>query len=523
MKIIVFLSCNVWGGMAMKLFKSFVLPICLLCGPIAFNSSVAAETLKPRVLVIPFDNMMGDKNYEWMKGSISDNLKEKLINTEQFDVIDVHLLRQINPDIKFSDLTEKEVTPLARKLNCEAAIIGRYITKKKDDSMKALIQVEAVNAVSNESILIKSEYANLDGTIFTNIEKLAATITDEFIEKLPPVDSEENTRSDELEKIIRRLQHPPKGFFDTLSFELSESDKKNEKYVDEKIILEPEFDIDTFEYELYLPEGVLQIAFKYDIWGRTFKPYVTIDSGQCKTNACDIKKDETEILISKTKDRTTETEITDKEKNKPEKPVIYKIRVYREPPPGPVFGRWWVSMGYPYMKSFSFISPDGNPDSLSPGGAFPFDAMAGVFSLETGFAPGRWQLPAGMNYSIAAQFQYGKGEFKLDSQKSLTAAITLFSMGGGIRIDRPFMIANFYGVSPMIGFYSHYQIFNYAETSSSFTLTGLNPEAGFIQYFKMGKESNWKISLTTVFGSYLYKNQNLSYIRANVGVEYAVN
>ena len=486
-----------------------------------YSSVFAAPSLKPRVLVIPFDNMMGNKDYDWMKESISDNLKEKLIKTNRFDVMDVGLLRQINPDVKLGDLTGDEATAMARRLNCEAAIIGRYITKQKGDTMNALIQIEAVNTVSNESIVIKSEYADLDGNVFKRVEALAKTVADEFVAKLPPVSATKNTRSNALEKIIDRLEHPPKGFFDTLAFQAQDLDEKQQK----KVKFKPEFDIDTFIYDLYLPDGVSQVDYKYEIWGKNFEPYITADSGQCFKGVCAINGDETEMLISRIAARTTDqaTQIPVKDQAKPDESVIYKIRIHRQPPPGQILGRLWLNAGYPYMKSLSFINPAENPAGLLAGGAVPFDGLGGVFSVETGFAPGRWQLPGGVNWSLVAQFQYAKGDIPLNSADSgLSASIDMFSMGGGLRIDRPFMLGNIYGISPMIGFNVHYQIFSHSESGSSFSLMGLNPEVGIIQYFRIGARSNWKISLTTIFGSYLYQDQNLSYIRANIGVEYAI-
>lgn len=464
-----------------------------------------------------------------MKESISDNLKEKLTKTNRFDVMDVQLLRQINPGIQFADLTEKEVTPLARKLNCEAAIIGRYIIKQKGDAFNALIQIEAVNAVSNESIVIKSEYADLDGEIFKRVENLAKTVAGEFVAKLPAVSAAKNTRSNSLEKMIYRIEHPPKGYLDTLGFSVPGLNEKDSK----KVRFKPEFDIDIFEYELYLPEETKQVEYRYDTWGRTFTPHITAGAENCVQNQCVIKNDEVEILISETQNRSANTANAQPGKVGSEaskESVIYKIRVYRKPPPGPILGRWWINGGYPYTMSFSFINPDGNPDALTSGGGFPFDSLAGVFSVETGFAPGRWQLPGGINWSLVAQFQYARGDVLLGSgnstdsgiSASMNVTVDMFSMGGGLRIDRPFKIGNIYEISPMIGFNVHYQIFSHADSGSTFSMTGLNPEAGIIQYFRLGANSKWKISLTAVVGSYLYENQNSGYIRANVGVEYAI-
>jgi len=498
-----------------KILTGIFLPMSIVVLPL--HILYAAKQLKPRVLVIPFDNMMGNKNYDWMNESISDNLKENLIKSNRFDVMDVQLLKQINPDIKFNDLTGNEATALARKLNCEAAIIGRYITKAKGDMVNALIQVEAVNTVSNESIVIKSEYADIDGAIFERVQNLAKAVADEFVAKLPPVSSSKNTRSSDLEKRIFRLEHPPKGFFDTLVFQAPGLDEKQLK----KVRFKPAFDIDTFEYNLYLPEGVKQLEYKYDIWGKSFTPDIKIGIESCSTKSCEIKNDESEIVISRTNDKVAAINNNKSTQISETSSAIYKIKVHRQPLSGPLLGRLWLNAGYPYMKTLSF-KDNKSPSALQPDGDFPFDPMSGVLSIEAGIAPGKWQLPGGINWSLVTQLQYAKGNIPLNSaDSSIKAAITMYSTGGGIRIERPVLMGNIYGISPMIGFNAHYQIFSHSASRSAFNLTGLNPEVGLIQFVKLGKNSKYRVSLSSIAGSYLYKKQNFSYIRTNLGVEYA--
>ena len=476
-------------------------------------SSLVAKNLKPRVLVIPFDNVLVNKDAEWMKESIAENLKEELITTSRFDVMDVQLLRMINPDIHFADLTQKEATPMAQKLNCEAAIIGRFIAKDKNGLMTALIQIEAVNTITGETIVIESQNTDIDGSIFSKIKMLSEKIANEFVKKLPAIDAKKNTRSSHLEKIIYRLEHPPKGFFDTLAFSVPGLDEKQIK----KIKFKPDFDIDTFTYDLYLPEGSKQLEFKYDIWGKNFTPSVNIAAESCTPKNCEIKNDESEMLISRTNDKKNPNDAKKTENSE----YSYKIRIHRQPPPGPILGRMWINAGYPYMKSLSLINPEGNPGTMTSGGLIPFDQMSGILSLEAGFAPGRWQLPAGLNWALVTHFQYAKGELPFDNSGTVyKAEINLFSMGAGLRIDRPFMLSKVYGISPMIGIYTHYQIFSHAASGSSFYLIGLNPELGLVQYIQLGS-SKYRISISTIVGSYIYKAQNLSYFKASGGIEYA--
>lgn len=170
------------------------------------GSGHAADQVKRRIMVIPFDNMLANKNHDWMSEAISDNLRAEILKSGRFEVMDAMLLRKINPKIQFAKLSDTEATKLAAKMNCEAVIIGRYFIKKKEGKETALIQAEGVDAISGKSVLLKSQNADMDAAIFAKVQDLAQTIADEFNDKLAAVGLNSVKRDAKLEQLIVRLE-----------------------------------------------------------------------------------------------------------------------------------------------------------------------------------------------------------------------------------------------------------------------------------------------------------------------------
>lgn len=219
-----------------------------------------------------------------------------------------------------------------------------------------------------------------------------------------------------------------------------------------------------------------------------------------------VADDIVEALTEIAKERATE-KLPDEKKNKE------KIDLKKEKPES----RLWATVGFPYVKSLPFPN-NSNPTVMVADGPPPLDAMRGFAFLEAGFSPGRFQLPAGIHWSLATQYFYGRGDFPQVHQE--TAAVNLLSVGGGLRFDRPFMIGGWYGISPVVGFYVHYQRFFRSFGATSLNAMALVPEVGFNQYIRLGKKEQWRLMLSVMAGGFFYNLQNLSYLRVSVGVEY---
>lgn len=474
--------------------------------------AMGASAVKRRILVIPFDNMVGNKNYDWMSESFSENLKTELLKSGDLVVMDATMLRKINPDLQFSKLTDVEATELALKLNCEAAIIGRYVVTKKGGKDNALIMTEGVDAISGKSVLVKSQYADLDGSIFATIQSLAEGIAKELAERLPPLIEEDTKRDAKLERLILRLENPPKGFLDSIT--ISGNGAK-------AAVTVPEFDIDTFEYEVYVPavdaKPPVDIDFKYSIWGKKFNPLVTGSGVTCDKNKCRVEGQSAVLVLAKDNDPASPKYRLKFRFDKA--PDVAPKAAAKAAPAKSGRSALWATLGYPLEKSLAAFG-DSNPAIMAVGQPLPLDSMRGLAAMELGYSPGWGQfLPAAMRWSLATQYFYGNGNFSESTGQ--TPTVNMLSAGGGFRVDRVFMLGSWYGVAPLLGFYVHYQRYYRSFSSAYLNAMALVPEFGVNQYLRFGPASRWQLMLSTIAGSFIYSGQNLSYVRVSLGIEYA--
>jgi TolB-like protein len=464
----------------------------------ATATAVSAAELKRRVLVLPFDNTLKNKNYNWMSDSIAQNLKDDLLKSERFEVLDVTLLRKIDPNMKFQNLDAKNASAVAARLNCEVAVVGRFSVRK--DGKKEIVTFEAdgVDALEAQTVVVKNTEAPINAEIFDTVDKLAQSISDELATKLRPLDAASFKRNNKLEILIRRLENPPKGFFDDLQII--------------GLKLNPAFDIDTFEYEVAMTYDDMKefpkVKFEYQYWGDRKTPVVTTEKLDCKNEDCTITGHLPVLKLAASK--------------KPDA-VSYTLRFRTPDPRGPIIGRWWVTAGYPYMKSFA-VAGQSNPDAIEPGSKLQLDAMKGFGFLEAGIVPGRWQfLPWNVRYALTMQAGYGQGEMAQYLPDNPTKVkIQLLTVGGGVRLDRLFQLGRVYSLAPYIGYTTHYQRY-FRQIDTGFLQTvGFAPEAGLNQYFRLGRRSPWQLMFTLAAGSYIYSGQSLFYGRVALGVEYVI-
>lgn len=425
---------------------------------------------------------------------MADNLKAELLKTDRFEVLDVTLLRKIDPGMRFANLTAQNAAAFAKRLNCEVAVIGRFSVSKNTVRLEA----EAVDALEDKSVVTKNEQAAVGGEIFDTVGKLALTISDELSQALQPLDASEFKRDNKLELLIYRLEHPPKGFLESLSFK--------------KLILKPAFDIDRYEYDVYLNyEEAAEnksIQFTYEYLRKRLTPHITTSGMKCTREEC--LAESTEAVLNLAYSEKADA-------------IKYTVRFHYPDPRGPIVARWWVTAGYPYMTSLA-IAGMSNPTALTAGSGFKFDAMHGYAILEAGISPGRWQfLPAKMRWGLATQYTYGSGDAaQYLADNPTKARINLFSAGGGLRFDRPLDLGKRYSLSPVIGVYVQYQNFFRDLSSGAYSIMAINPEIGLNQYYRLGQKSPWHVMLSLMAGSYLYQGQNLTYFRASLGVEYVI-
>jgi len=450
---------------------------------------LSAASLKRRVLVIPFDNTLKVKNYAWMSLSIAENLKTGLVDSGKFEVLDVTLLQQIEPGVRIQNLTAKDASLLAQRVNCEAVIVGRYIISKEGQKVNALIQTEGVDALSKESVLIKSEYAEVDAAIFETVQTLSTQIANEFGNKLSPIVASDAKRNDRIEKLIRRLQVPPKGYIDTLAIA--------------GMTLSPEFDIDIFEYLASFSDEATayseQAKIEYTLWRENKKILVNSTAADCKNFVCPKVATGTTLTLSREKIETPK----------------YTIQVVKSRPKAET--RWWVAAGYPYILPRGTIT--NGPDKAFFGEQIPLGQLRGFANLEAGLSIAKWQPFSTLRWSFLLQNYFMQGSLTQTTGSGLTTS--MLSSGGGVRIDYPFWFASGkYGIAPHLDVTAHYQRLFASFTSTATNLFAVAPELGFTQFFALSDKM--RLLLTIGGGAFIYSGQQLAYARASFGVEFAV-
>jgi len=474
----------------------------LLMASALFVPLFAGQVLKRRVLVLPFDNTLKNKNYAWMSESIATNLKDDLIKSNKFEVLDVTLLRKIDPNIQFANLDAKNASAFAARLNCEVAVVGRYTVRKEGKKELVIFEADGVDALESKSVVTKIEEATINAEIFDTVDKLAQNISDELNAKLEPLDASEFKRDNKLELLIKRLENPPKGYLDSLDVG-GAPNSGTAKFT-------PAFDIDTFEYDAYInydqAEGVSEYQVDFQYWGKKLAPEINTTEGTCKAEKCSFTGRNPTLTFYKTKS---------------DKAQPYTVRLHLPHPNGPVVSRWWVTMGYPFARPINALGQQ-SPAALVKDGGIPFDAMRGYGHLEFGLGTERLQFGKGFKWALVGQFFYGQGilpEFTTDS--GYNVKMHMFSAGGGLRFDRPFLLGTKFGLSPFLGTYVHYTRFFRELSGGALNSMAIVPEIGVNGYFRFGYKLRWRWVLTLAAGSFIYSGQNLSYARASVGVEYA--
>lgn len=465
---------------------------------ILLTSSLAAAELKRRVLVLPFDNTLKNKNYNWMSDSIAQNLKENLVKSGRFEVLDVSLLRKIDANMKFANLDARNASAFATRLNCEVAIVGRFTVTREGNKETVSFEADGVDALERQSVVVRKEDAAVNAKIFDIIGKLALSISDELVAKLQPLDAENFKRDNKLEKLIRRLEHPPIGFLDDLQIV--------------GLKLTPAFDIDVFEYEISMTYDDMKefrkFHYEYQYWGDRKNPHLTTEGLDCQAEYCEINGPAPVIKFAMSP-----------------KPyaVAYTVRFKTPDPRGPIVARWWIATGYPYMKSFNVLGQS-SPSVIDQGSKLQLAALRGYGFFEAGLMPGRWQfLPWQIRWALIMQASYGQGDMaQYLADNPTKARIHMLTLGGGVRIDRQIPVGRIYSFAPFIGYTTHYQRY-FRQIDYGFLQTvGFAPEIGVNNYFRLGRRSPWHLMVTLAAGSYIYSGENLTYFRAALGVEYVI-
>jgi len=188
-----------------------------------------------------------------------------------------------------------------------------------------------------------------------------------------------------------------------------------------------------------------------------------------------------------------------------------------------LISHWWLSTGYPWVQSFR-LPGHTNPNAISPGSRLQLDALRGVIFAELGVMPGFWQvLPWGMRWAATVQGFYAQGGMSQYSPESPNISfVNLASIGAGFRVTRTFSINRSFSISPYFAYSTHYQRYYLKINTGFLEALALMPEIGLNTSFKFSPASSWQMVLGLAAAGFFYYDQNLSFAKISLGVEYVV-
>lgn len=171
--------------------------IVLLCAAAflcAFSFSLAQENQEQlaEVLVLPFANETGKKEYEWLSKNIPaavvDSMKEKfrfnLLSRDRFEEI-VLLSKTKEPVFFRAHTDEKEIVKISKVVNADIIIYGKYAYNKADKTI-------AVNAfIYHRSRGKTTGNIDMDTPVTSEMFKLVDKVADSVIEHIALVAQED--------------------------------------------------------------------------------------------------------------------------------------------------------------------------------------------------------------------------------------------------------------------------------------------------------------------------------------------
>lgn len=175
---------------------------CLILS-ISLGSHLSAESVvKRRVLLLDFQNSSKNANYDYLKESLSDNLKVELMKTDKFTVVDQKTFEQLNPNVSTKNLSAAEAGKLAESINCEAVVIGKFLATPK----QIRINAQAIDSLTGELVVAEKADGEITSRIFATIDKVVIPLVAGMAQKLPPIGEGKLKRDKEIEAKLARSE-----------------------------------------------------------------------------------------------------------------------------------------------------------------------------------------------------------------------------------------------------------------------------------------------------------------------------
>jgi len=126
--------------------------------------------------VMPFENLTGDKNIDWMGGGIADVIAMKLCRLEKINVIDRTQVENIWKEIKKSENIDKEsALKIAGMVGADRVVMGAF--QKIEDNIR--VTVRLVNVLDG-TVIGTTDATNKYANLFTLEDSIALNITDKL-------------------------------------------------------------------------------------------------------------------------------------------------------------------------------------------------------------------------------------------------------------------------------------------------------------------------------------------------------
>lgn len=160
-----------------------------LCFVVIIGSAVNAKedkTIPRRVLILDFVNQQKNSNADYLSLSIAEALIDPLNRTGKFEILPRTLAQKILRERNMTlaeTFNEDSALEIGIAADADVVVIGNFI------AIEPVVQIsaKAVDVGEKRLAVSKSRTAKLDSTIFDSINIVAADMTQEMSEKLPPL------------------------------------------------------------------------------------------------------------------------------------------------------------------------------------------------------------------------------------------------------------------------------------------------------------------------------------------------
>lgn len=186
----------------------------------------ADNNKKRRILILNFENLSRNPDYEYLKSSLADSLKLELLKTGKFSVLDQDIFHIVRPGVSVDGLTVEDITAFAEEMNCENAVIGNF-TARND---KIEISIRVVDSVTREEISAARADGLISSSLFQTIDEAVLPLSQQMTRKLTGLEPGGFWRDETLEDKLLKIESGKarEKYLAQLAFERAENLRKEQ-------------------------------------------------------------------------------------------------------------------------------------------------------------------------------------------------------------------------------------------------------------------------------------------------------